>query len=601
VARAATKSGDTYSVALGLTLPLRVYRGFGIPGAGQANSRPFLCSPASVPSDCPSGESAFVPLNQVDDMSLLEGNAEGPDQVARLENEPGPDNPPEGWYLRAIRTTVKPDGTPATKADGTPRVTGGKLTITAQMGALSAVATAKITRPSTLGCCGQPGCTKMCRTFYAADRVDFEDIDLVDLVIREADANGMPPQYLMAQAVREAGPDPGDPRYANSYAFRYEATSRDFKQLSGDWDTAPREPGTVEDGVRRLLDRTFAYFRLGQTRSDATIQYLPCVTAGGAACIASEPLPVWEPSSVVPTSTQNVFGMLGVGSDQIRIRLAVNVFTPPGTPEFLQNFIADCAAGAPIAENEYCVAADAGTIRFGSPPATPISAQFKRLGDVTTTATGFGELIANDLDASIKLVCDNNDVKSSVPCDAGKSALSKNTTIRQWAKARAPFNPIADTNSLTRYGLPFSGSSLFALIKNDPSFEVQTNWFASASYGIMQLVPDDLRDKISRLVPADQRQRLWDLYDPFGHNPVDRLFDPTKSVKFGALEDIFVTVAQERDDSSCAVKFTQCTWDRLWARRLCVFNIGSPNSERRENGCPYSDEILERAPGFAPK
>jgi hypothetical protein len=85
-------------------------------------------------------------------------------------------------------------------------------------------------------------------------------------------------------------------------------------------------------------------------------------------------------------------------------------------------------------------------------------------------------------------------------------------------------------------------------------------------------------------------QAIWDIYDPLKDNPVEKLFDPGVCVPLDAQVLVLADVEPEGNDKDCAAQKTQCTWERLWKRRLCVFNTGGQGGFAGE--CTYSADLF---------
>jgi hypothetical protein len=594
LAWAATASGGTYPVPLGVTLRLRVYWGFGLPTPEQPNNKhPFICSPDSDPYDCPTSENAFVALNQLEPMTLAEGGAEGDAQVARLENEPGPD-PPQGWYLRAIRITLLPDGTPA-KTDGTPRVPDGILTVTAPVvGGPSAVAKVKVVRPTALGTNGPPyfgisGYPEWPRTFLNSVSETEQTALLRDVIIDAADEAGMPPQYLAAQIYRESNFNPN--------TYRYEPTSRDFKLLSGDRSFHNHLPTMVEGGERVLLTTDRAYHRLGIKASSGNAEYLPCETDGTPALPDTNTPPVpclpGRTPPEVPSSSEEL-ALTQAGTDKwtisglngAKIQLGVTVHTSPGDPTLVQDFItnthSDCAYGT-LSSNQYCVEAESGFLRIGTALTGPATVTVRRtcLVQKDNVSNWFGYAAPNEqAQHVVELI---RRYTSAPPADV-------HTTLRAWMLGRGTVNNgTLKGNTLDRYGILWRDDSLFYLIQHDPSFDVHGQWLAAASYGLMQLLPEDYHYSM-RYFSDLQTQVFNTLYDPMTDAPI-RLFDPHTCARLGAWDEVKTPADREVDDTACvngATDFNQCTWERLWRRRLCKYNTGSQG----DGTCGYANNIV---------
>ena len=649
LAWAITGSAQPYHVPLGLTLPLQAYWGFGLVQE-SGHKRLYLCSPAATdPPDCPAGTGDVVPADQVDSFvaldSVTDQRVDQPDYLlARLEKEPGP-SPAAGWWMRAIRTTLKADGAPSLQYEnGPPRVTNGVIALKATVGTDVAYAPLMITWPSSLGCCGQATCNVPCKTVYEPwptwDPTTV--VDLAPLVISEADDKGGPPQYLMAQAVQEAGPHPTQPGFLNAYAFRYEPESLDFKVATGDH-------GTVVDGQRYLFHTGKALFNLG-IDNEAMVSYLPCEKTGDGTdttangdpyhdglqtepCLdatppeappdfvvtALEPYPgdetgsVWRIPNLDPAAVLQVGVKITQGSDPWASEGFTQAFDHEPIPGSCAEYKVDAEtdAGAIPAKN-------LGRITFGGPLQVTANALYRVRPVVARQVPGdigfgrsFGEApSAIELN---NLVRHLNPYKSSLPDTKMVPPANLQTTIREWRRQWAladptDTTPLADSNLMRRYFTWLTKTKIWGMMLNDPSFDVQGQWFASASYGLLQQVPESLRTKLYSVgfLPADRLCIRQQVFDPLGEfadvrNP-QLLFNPKTCVKLGAMEDQKASVSEEvgaplTGEAGCPPRETQCTWERVWKRRFRVYNAGA---ETKDDG-GYGDKIVFRSQQYLPQ
>jgi hypothetical protein len=547
----------------------------------------YTCSPDARPtSDC--GDHPRVAARDITwEMDPPDVEEEGDGQKVRRELEPGdPDTPDDDqWWLRGIRTT-------AGLVTSTDETVGALGLVGKAYGARSG-AVVEVKRPSHLGRCGTV--PSPCLAWF-----DNQEVDLERLIIDAADQYGMPPQYLAAQMVGEAGRTK-DGKYVNAYAFRYEPTSRDFKMLGGDWSN------TVSGGTRRLLDPQQAFFRLGATKA-GPVEYLPCEKSDGSACIEAEPPPSWSEPVELEGVSDAVFRIpLAQGT---LIQLWVRVDTPAG---LTQDFDGPCASMS-LATETYCVDADAHTVRFGLAPASTPIARYRVVEPVTKPPDAqFGSLISVP-SAVIDDICRFNPPGNIVPCDPSTgAALDPTITIRQWARLMPHRDFLTDGHTLQRYnresaGDGFKNEELEALVRNDPSFEVQAQWFAASSYGVMQMIPHDFQTVLLPRVPPEEQEHIKrDYYDPMRHSPADRLFDPDVCVPMGALFDASVELQfAEVQNSTCdklLEHVNQCTWINLWKHRFCKYNIGREDDDPAAGRffCSYAETIIERSDAYAPQ
>ena len=654
VASVMAASGEKYTVPLGITLPLRAYKGSGHQGQPGA----YLCSPAATPSDCPTDPEVLIPSEQVT-MTLVDRNGNPVSaEVARMENEPGTDPayPAKGWYLRAIRTTVKPDGTVATNPeDGQPRVPNGLITVSATTRSGTATATVKITRPSSLECCpggSCPNATGTCQTAYPGASTL---VDLAPLVLDAADASGVPPQYLMAQVAREAGPTPsGDS--LNAYAFRYEPTSRDFAIATGDHKT-------VADNQRFLLHTGKALFNLGINTPGGFATYLPCEMTTGSdpvvdnfqttPCIPHpdpEPPPDQAPpverkppgfvlATLVPDAADPsgaTWRIPNIDPSTTAIQLGV-IISQGGDPLDGSGFTQIFGDAAPATATQYKVEPETaagpppkvlGRITFGAPPqAAPTAAYRPRPTSSADTGaiSGFGRSLSADGGPTslANTIVANNPQCNALPPDGSNLTM----TIREWRRRQDQSgcgNQLGDTNQTHRYYKDFQRGELWCLLRDDPSFDVQGQWFASASYGLLQIIPESLRTNLARAgFDDDARTAITAIFDPTASNPA-LLFDPATCITLGAMMDASAVVAAERgdplalawDDHGNPVAYeeacpedspTKCSWERLWKRRLRVYNTGSQagNDGRSVSGTlvtgGYANDVIAKSAHYEPQ
>ena len=224
---------------------------------------------------------------------------------------------------------------------------------------------------------------------------------------------------------------------------------------------------------------------------------------------------------------------------------------------------------------------------FGLPPVGQQVVSFRRvkvLRNLPPPGT-FGSLIGDaqhQQDAVDKIRLKN-------PLAHVRPPASVSTTIRQWAIQRGT-NPLAG-NSLERWGETFWDSNLFTLIKRDPSFEVQGQWFGAASYGLLQVIPETVQSLYrnrAALSAGDAEFLRNTYYDPMTQNPLGRLFDPANCVPMGAeiLVRARVKTEDQDPDPACTHKRNECTWRNIWSSRLCRFNTGG------EGPCMYGNRIV---------
>ena len=154
-------------------------------------------------------------------------------------------------------------------------------------------------------------------------------------------------------------------------------------------------------------------------------------------------------------------------------------------------------------------------------------------------------------------------------------------------------------------------------MKRDGSFEVQGQWFAAASYGLFQIIPESANTCIRSGIPPEQQAAVKAVYNP-KTQPPDRLFNPDIAAQFGAIMDAMANVSGEKQtlddyvEPGCSPgdQLTSCSWRRLWQRRFRVFNAGNEarhpmvinNPQYNCVNLPYDACIISAAESrFAPE
>ena len=260
VARRKPKAGADYEVVVGDRLKVAVtrYHGFNYPGVHY-----YICSADS--DDC----ADQVPLADV--TWQVDPSPDPP--LARYEWDEAT-GATHGW-VRGIRATA------GRTADGVVRLTAANATLVPP---LRSAAKIGVVLPAHLGCCRNGSCPGLgtCTTTYAGS-----DADLEQKAIYWGDQYGVPPQYLMAQMMIEAGPARSG--HVNPYAFRYEPITWDQYYLSGD------SPATEDEaGTRKLTSGFWAFKNLGVAGASGRPEYLSCEASGiqpPAPCHAGGPQP----------------------------------------------------------------------------------------------------------------------------------------------------------------------------------------------------------------------------------------------------------------------------------------------------------------------
>ena len=529
----------------------------------------YICSYSDETCICPNDDPDCLSQVVSGDIVWSVDPSVPEDLVARFETES------DGDYLRAMR-----------KSEG--RTPDGKLAVKAAFGGQVLETGAIAARPEHLGCCATGTC--LCTTTYSSDPVDLEQ-----RAIDVADQHGIPPQLLMAMMALEAGPGivPGQ---LNSYAFRYELDT-DFERWTGD------SPGVASDDKRHLFHAGKAGPNLGVDNGAGEAEFMACWDAGsGAPCSVHDyPDPVFDPVRLVPAGGGGppaaVWKVVTDSDppepiDDLYLQMSIEDWSDPGSPVILQQkYPGD---GEPVGALQYKVHGRDGTVTFGEP-----------WTDVSSLSVYARRAIVNRLSSGSVPSWGANvpDVANIIASNPPGNVLPPPAlyqTIGDWALARTS-NPIAtDPPQVTsRYDREFSGDAYWELVKIDNAYRVQGQWFMAASYGLMQLIPETVRTVIASQPPAHQPPLLA-VYDPRTNSP-EILFDPEEAMRFGVL-------VVERDKSTpeanklegevdCPVAPNECTWTRVWRRRLRVFNTGDEDVLPRNS---YDDRVFDLAGQMTP-
>jgi hypothetical protein len=582
---------------LGLTMPIKMYRSTRLSDGSFLAA--YVCSVNDCGTDLIDDQQLTYPGFAFQPATVSD---EGDDQIARIEQEPGPtpsrlDDPPAGWYLRGIRMT--------TKVDGSDRVEGGKFKLQVTAAGSSDSVEVKVIRPWHLGAQtdGYP-------VTYKVDGVD-TDFLLEDVIVKYADLYGIPPHYLMSQLTKEAArvTKHGELRY-NPYSYRYEPWAFDFLNIVGDVPF----PNCCWAGQHKVLQDPapayewgFPFFR--SALPGGLVEYLPEATGGD-----SPPGPLirgLSPIGDYPTAEFHIDDLTGP------IRWQVSVVDLSGGPTLSQ-----AMPGHSPAPGEYAVVDySTGVVQFGEPldAGVQLQATMTPVGRLTSSAAGLGSALASA--TSLDDILENAGTNEVLP----PAEADRDQTILGWAVSR----PTCGTNTLVqnihRYGIDFLAvtEDNCALLRTDLSFDLQGQWYAGASLGMLQVWPANAQTTIQNAPtsPVDRRAELRSVFNPL-REPGTKLFHPDLGTRFGAAGDVYVDVRSEAVPTeppgvypaACTAPvtsspFNSCTWGRWWARKFAAFRRGHDDSDCQPNGqdCEpgvlrdYGRPIVENASTFAPQ
>ncbi|MCC6132115.1 MAG: hypothetical protein IT186_19510, partial [Acidobacteria bacterium] len=562
-----------YELVLGAVMRLRAYRyGPIATDAGPSQQYWDVCTPSA--QDCP-GATELPPAY----LPALSGGPERPlGDVARLELE----NVSGGteFRLRAIGLTVSREGQPRIR-DGVIRIT---LTGTTEGIARYAGAFVKILAPVSFG--GRTDGFRLSPPYPGAPE------RLHELVVDVSDKYGVPPHVLLAQVTKEAVPT-GVPAYAhNPFSYRYEPYGFDFLYLTGDGDI-------VRNGTTRKLLANEHPFKTNGILA----------TSGGVETLPSNGVdPPETPEEVMVTPEP-------VGTPPFRqYRIPASAAPPPTywKVDLLDGYAGmryeqvDPGFAGELAPRQFRFDARAGTIVLGDSPQHPelLTLFYRPFRRMTRAATpGFGGSLASaPSTAEIVAKCPTCDI---LPPEASQS------TISAWAASRTSASHTL-TQRIRRYGRDYPPGLGWNLMKEDPSFDIQGQWYAGASYGLLQLWPAKAVEVINRL-PSGRRPEMYSLYDPFVE-PATKLFDPRVSVEFAAAADKYANLDRPKEDQPpypfervCAMAEmggvifpNDCSWLRLWERRLRDYNGGRDGQESQATQIDYAQPITARASALSP-
>jgi hypothetical protein len=503
----------------------------------------FVCSAAAVPPDCPTDATKMV-----SPASVIFSASASPDGVlrTRLEYEPGP-TPPLGWYLRAVRTTT--GNQQSTLVNGV--VSVDFATVAGMTAGKTDKAYISAVRPSYLGT----------RVDHYPLSWNGGTVSLEDIVLRNADANGIPPQFLMSHIAHEAWPASIPPNSWNTYAYRYEPYAFDFLYITGDG------PLCCYNGTHLFLDSSQPFLVTGLIGNTAVFR------------------PASGVDAVPDVVADAVLDVVSGSPNQLRIKAG-----PNGPPVEWNVQIDDTAPtgltytrvapGAnPQAETEFTVDCRSGLITFGAEPPDSqyLRVTYRPARNVTVVAGALGSALGGAPSTDqIRSGCINC---PSIPPTGG---TMPQLSISGWA--RAGCNGSSLTQDVARYGMPFTtAQQKCALLSEDPSFDVQAQWYAAASFGLMQMWPANAETLIRH---SNQSSVLRALFNP-RTTPGSALFDPTIGVAFGAAADGNASVRTEIDptvysyEPTCPVAsqttVNACTWNRYWARVFTSYKTGNDN------------------------
>jgi hypothetical protein len=573
VATRVTKSGGSYAIPMGLTMPISVFRSRSI--FDPMTVRYYVCSGPAA--DC--GTDLIDPAQIIWTLEPAGIDVEGDQQRVRLEREAGP-TPDPGWYLRGTRTTT------------------GKMQ-QMMVNGISSTDFLKVKASYFAAGANASGLVQVRRPTHLGSRIDGYPVTypypsgetlLEPVVLDMADKYGIPPQFLMSQVTKEAVlSEPNPPRY-NPYSYAYEVYGFDFEYLTGD------EQECCSGGNHKLMLLSGFPFAASGITSNGQVEFLPRPTLD----VLPEPVLDVAPQPIQPNPC-TLYQIPNLNGHPIYWSITVVDVTAGGGQTFVQ-----ARPGTPTpGSNEFVVDARMGTITFGSPPLHPgnLRVSYAPLEKITRTPpSGFGSALASATPVSeIRAACQTCPLRP--PDDPSQ-------TLRGWASSHSPASSALTRPIRQRYGLILTVEESWNLLKEDPSFELQAQFYGAASFGLLQVWPAKADTTINS-APISLRASLRALFNPLTE-PGTKLFDPQTGAEFGAAADLYLTARAEGDpprgyEGACAPEptsppFNSCTWNRYWARRFTAFNTGNDNdTDTQANKFnTYGWPIVTGSGAFAP-
>jgi hypothetical protein len=465
----------------------------------------------------------------------------------------------------------------------------------------------EVLRPSDFECCYNNSCSIRSTATSCEVSIGGRLIYLPDVVIAAADAYGVPPQILMAQAVTEAAlrTRPGVPGVVepNPYSYRYEVDT-DFESWVGDGTGG----SGVHDGTNRhLLNILKAGPTLGVDSNAGSIEFMPCESPIGTGCTSRDSPTMTSisaelrPIGALPTATWELWDISAIPLSPIPFLYLRVDLTDSVMGALPQVFIGNPAA----ATMEYRVDGVASEVVFGSQLSSvstlSISASSRTPNSLPTeTIAAWGSAIPNPTALASQIRNENATTLDTVLLPPAVPA----TAIQTWTSGLGT-NPVAGTQSTNRYGEVFRGNDYYSLVLDDPSYDVQGQWFIAASFGLFQQKPESVRTAIyGPAIPSALRAALTTLYDPRTDSPA-KLFEPAVSVEFSGLLLGNSNVRPELDpvvppETACPGTPTmpnQCTWELFWKRKLRTYNLGS---DAEFSWLTYDEDVMSNLPIFVP-
>ncbi|MHB8797134.1 MAG: hypothetical protein ACYDBY_01600 [Thermoanaerobaculia bacterium] len=559
VASRVTKSGADYVFSFGTRAPFSVGTSFTFhDGAGHL----FVCSPAA--GDC--GSAQVLPPAQVAWMLGPFGtDQEGDGQIVRMELETS-ETPPQA-YVRGIRISTN-------------RTTDGFVTLSATSGVETVgPVRLQVRRPWHLGS----------RTDGYPVTYEGADVELEPIVIDMADRYGIPPQFLMSQVTKEANRT-GNPARYNVYSYRYEAYGFDFRFITGDL-------GDCCDASGHNFVATYHPFLSSGIAGTTGQAEMRPVAPFDEVPVRYEILP--QPIGSQPTTAYQI----PAGPNGPPVAWDVVVTDTTGVSQYQRTDPGFAFFVGPLGPSQYSVDCRTGRITFGAPPADPahLKVNYQPARNAYALRNGLGVALGTALStAQIASSCPGCDVLP--PSDPAM-------TISAWASTRASAGQTL-TQTISRYGRTFPSPQNWYLLQEDPSFDVQGQWYGGASFGLLQVWPANANTTINRMSPTD-KARIRAIYNPLSE-PGTKLFDPQVGTEFGAAGDRYAPLSESQEGNRIAHEpecvpeatsgpFNNCTWSRYWARRFTAFNAGGDDGQAGADAfARYGWPVVENSSSFAP-
>jgi hypothetical protein len=370
----------------------------------------------------------------------------------------------------------------------------------------------------------------------------------------------------------------------------------DFEQASGDYSTAVHSTG------RKLFSGANAFRNLGVHNGFGVAEYRPCDKSGTGCSPDDLPDATYRDVTLCQFDEDGLVWQVCEKDSHdyiwpVYLDVRISALNSSGVMTPLIQVYP--GFGDPANSNEFFVYGRFGIISFGGARSdiSELRIEIRNVimnNKAALTIPNFGTSVPD-----VNVIIDNNPSWNIVP------PRDVHTTIGDWTRdlEQAGRNPIAGTQSTRRYGILYNDPDKYLdLVIIDPMYDVQGQWFLASSYGLLQEIPETARGTLQMMSNrgADITP-LLSLYNPMVDNP-ETLFDPTICTDFAGAAHAAASVSDEllerypgEEDDCRDDDVSECSWNRIWKRRLRVFNTG-----REDNFNGYDTKVYVLSAQFEP-